>query len=337
MDLFNKVENKSHKGTEDITNYEIKGKKYSKLLFDFRQDCTFKHGDKVTNLIEARMLEQYEKNQSIAPDTAKHICFELPSNVTVYNLAEDKVFDVLDKIGILQNANQNEYYHMGIIEKDKDGKYKLYTPTDEVLEYINEKMNFKVDANNNLFAKRLQEFRNEMNAKEYLQQSEENRKERKNSPFFEEQFRYKIGGKIYQDYKATDIVDGKILKINRLDAVYKEKEILYSAYIEKIENEEEKESITLQEIPDGIPILFNLRDEIEKSLKNKENMQKVLELVSNLPREKMNVKELHYIGGIDENGNIYRKMENCSEIIKNEIKKQKENYKKEITENEQER
>ena len=42
-----------------------------------------------------------------------------------------------------------------------------------------------------------------------------------------------------------------------------------------------------------------------------------------------NVNEIIYIGGIDEQGNIYRKIESCSEQIKQKINEQKNKYKKE--------
>lgn len=58
MDLFSIAKNKSHEATKEVTNYEIKGKKYSKLLFDFENVCTFKHGNKLTNLIKARVLSR---------------------------------------------------------------------------------------------------------------------------------------------------------------------------------------------------------------------------------------------------------------------------------------
>ena len=88
MDLYANND-KSQKSTKELTNYEIKQLGKSKLLFDFKKDCSFVHGDKITNLIKARLYENYEKDSTIAPDTAKYICFEIPTSMTLNELAKN--------------------------------------------------------------------------------------------------------------------------------------------------------------------------------------------------------------------------------------------------------
>ena len=145
MDLFVKM-NKSHEGTKEITNYEIKEIGASKLLYDFKNDCTFKHGDIVTNLIKARILENYEKNICIAPDTAKFICFEIPTYISLEELADKKVFDILNQIGKFKYLMPNNYNNLGMIDKKQENGYKLFKPTGEVLSYTREVLDKEIEA-----------------------------------------------------------------------------------------------------------------------------------------------------------------------------------------------
>lgn len=335
MDLFNQFENKSHEGTEELKSYEIRGKKGSKLLFNFIPYCTFKHGDKTTNLIKARILEQYEKGHTIVPDSAKYVCFEISTDINLSELANDNVFSVLEQVGELKNLEEKKYNHIGIIDKVSDGKYELFSPTIEVLEYVHNEMDKEINENNKLFTQRInretrQQFvkRISDSANEHIKIQEEIREERKKNPILEEQFRYKIADVIYQDYKGISLTDGKILKINRLNRIYDEPgNVLYSAFIQKIETEEEQEAITLQAIPKGFPILFILKQELENMIQNGKQ-EKVLELLSDIPDDILNVNEIQYIGGLDSNGNINIDIEGYSNEIKEQIKKQKESYKK---------
>ena len=121
MDLFAKND-KSLKSTKDITNYEIKQIGSSGLLFNFEVDCTFIHGDKTTNLIKARFFENYEKNSCIAPDTAKYVCFEVPTNTTMDELAKGNVFEGLNQIGKFKYLMPKNYNNLGYIDKIGDRK-----------------------------------------------------------------------------------------------------------------------------------------------------------------------------------------------------------------------
>lgn len=340
MDLFSSVKNKSREGTEEAINYEIQGKKYSKILFDFERVCTFKHGDKLTNLIKARILEEYIKGNTIAPDMAKYICFELPTYISLQELADKKLFDTLQKFGKFDDLSSKQYTHLGIIDKTRNGEYELFYPTKEVLEYVEQNLDVCIEEKENLLTSRIKNrnFRERISetANYYIQKNEEKRNTRKQKPFLEEQFRYKMGNKVYKDYKGVDISDGKILKINRLDEVCNTSEdVLYSAFLQKVEDEQENEAIILQTIPNGFPVLFTLKTRLEEAAQAKDmnEVQKILQLISNLPKDKLNVNEMQYIGGIDETGNIYREIDNCSEKIKEEIDKAKQGYKEEVEQN----
>ena len=146
-----------------------------------------------------------------------------------------------------------------------------------------------------------------------------------------------IKNKIYTDYRAVDLSDGKTIRIERLEQREEApEENLYSAYIHKIESENE-ELLTnkrLQDKPDGFPIMFSTQTKIEEiARKNDDKSRKILELFSNLSREKLNLNRIEYIGSIDNDGRISRTEENCSDIIKEKIKEIKENFSKEIEEN----
>lgn len=328
MDLFG---NKSHKGTEELVSYEIKGKANSKLIFGFVHYCTFKHGDIKTNLIKSQVYENYEQGHTITPNTAKYVCFEVPENISMQELAQNEVFSTLDKIGKLDELKENSYNHIGFINKMEDGRYEIFNPTIEVLSYIDENMNTKIGQSDNLLAKRIKFV--ESISKPALKKMTEDRQEReqrKKEPFLEEQLRYKIGDNVYTDYKGININTGRIIKLSKLKCTYEENEInLYSTYIsEVLEDEEQQEKIvTLEDTPQGFPILFTTAQKMEKILENNKEGE-ILKLLSDIQKENLNINELRYIGGIDTEGRIYKTSENCSEELKQTIESQKQEYKK---------
>lgn len=328
MGLFS---NKSHKGTEELVSYEIKGKTNSKLIFGFVHDCTFKHGDIRTNLIKSQIYENYEQGHTITPNTAKYVCFEIPEDASVQELAENEVFGVLDKIGRLDKLKDNSYNHIGFINRMEDGRYEIFNPTIEVLSYIDQNMNTHIGESDNLLAKRIKfvEGISEPVTKKFEQDRKE-REKRKQEPLLEEQLRYKIGDNIYTDYKGINIDTGRIIKLSKLKCIYEEDENnLYSTYIneEVEEQEQEDEMATLEDTPRGFPILFTTMQKLEEMLKNSE-YENILKLLSNIQKETLNINELRYIGGIDSEGRIYKGAENGSEQLKQKIEAEKQEYRK---------
>lgn len=332
MDLFAKKGKIHNKGTEEITDYEIKQLGKSKLLFDFKKDCTFKHGEKLTNLIKARILEDYEKKATIAPDTAKHICFEIPTNISIEELVDAKIFEILNQLGKFENLMPDSYNNVGYIDKTENNDYELFKPTSEVLSYTRDVLDKEIGKREKLFTQRLQEeFKQRITipATEYIKENDEKSKERKDNPFLEEQLRYKMGDRVYANYKGIDTKDGKILNINRLGQIKAvEEEILYSAFLEKRDNDDRIELKTLQQKPNGFPVLFTSETKIEEIVENgdKEQITKVLDLLSNIPNEELNMNELEFIGSIDKQGRIDRTKENCSDEIQIKIQEEKENF-----------
>ena len=118
MDLFNS-KNRSPKSTEEIADYEIKQIGKTKLLFDFKKDCTFKHGEKLTKLIKARMIDDYEKNECIAPDTAKYICFEIPTYLSVNNLSAGRYGNTNWNVKLDSTNTLNGTYDSAILNVTK--------------------------------------------------------------------------------------------------------------------------------------------------------------------------------------------------------------------------
>lgn len=328
MGLF--VSNKSHEGTKEISNYEIKQLGSSKLLFDFNKDCTFKHGDKITNLIKARIIEEYEKNMSIAPDSAKYICFEIPTYISVEELAENRIFDTLNQIGKFDDLMKKNYNNMGLIDRKEDDDYELYNPTSEVLSYTRDVLDKEIEDKTSKLQNRIKRGFKEQLAKDtqkYLKEVEKEKENRKKEIFLKEQFRYRIGKTVYTNYKGVDTVDGKIININRLGELKEvENETLYSAFLQKIEKTEPIELKTLQ--PCGLPVLFTTQIKLEEIIKNgdKEQLKKFLDLLSDIPKEIINSNEMNYIGELDKEGRITRTDENCSKEIIDKIKEEKEKY-----------
>ena len=339
MDLFNS-KNRSPKSTEEIADYEIKQIGKTKLLFDFKKDCTFKHGEKLTKLIKARMIDDYEKNECIAPDTAKYICFEIPTYLSVNNLAQDKIFDILNQIGKFEDLMNKNYNNIGLIDKVNE-RYELFKPTGEVLAYTRDKLDKEINETDEMFSKRLQrqKFKEDIivPATEYIEANKEKREKRKENPYLEEQLRYKKGDKVFTDYEGIDLVEGKILEINELEKIDQIEEVLlYSAYIQKRNNDDRKELKSLDGAPNGSPIMFTTQMEIEEFQKeeNKEKMKKLLELLSSMPEKDLNKNEYVYIGGIDKDGLIDRNKENYPKEIEELIKNKKISYKKQEKEEE---
>ena len=98
--------------------------------------CTFKHGDIRTNLIKSQIYENYEQGHTVTPNTAKYVCFEIPEDISLQELAEKEVFEVLDRIGRLDKLKDNLYNHIGFINRLEDGRYEIFNPTGEVLSYM---------------------------------------------------------------------------------------------------------------------------------------------------------------------------------------------------------
>lgn len=327
MGLF---DNKSHKGTEELISYEIKGKTSSKLIFGFVHYCTFKHGDITTNLIKSQVYENYEQGHTITPNTAKYVCFEIPQNTSLEELAQDEVFLTLDKIGKLDGLRENSYNHIGFINRMEDGKYEIFNPTIQVLSYIDKNMNATIGQGDNLLARRIKFVEDISNpVQKKFEEDEKQREDRKKEPLLEEQLRYKIGNDIYTDYKGININTGGIIKLNKLKCAYEEENHLYSAYIneEQEEQEQEDEMATLEDTPQGFPILFTTEKKMEEMLENSQHGN-ILKLLSDIKKETLNINELKYIGGIDSEGRIYKSTENCSEQLKEKIEAEKQEYRK---------
>ena len=322
------AKNEFHESTKEITQYEINQKKTKKVFFDFKLDSTFKHGDKTTKLIKLRMLDNYDKDKCIAPDTAKYVCFEIPNDMALGELADKKIFDKLDQIGRFEYLMPNLYNNLGLIEKADNSQYQIYNPTSQVLSYTRDILDKEITRNEEMFSQRLKEEFIQRIAVPEIIEPEEQETSKADDVYLEEQFRYKIGNKTYINYKATDVVDGKIININKLSEVDKEdKERLYSAFIQKIDNNKKTEIKTLYDTPYGLPVLFTSQTEIEEMVKKgyKERIYGFVSLVSNLPKTKKT--DIRFIGGIDENGNIFKKQENCSNQIKQSIRREKESFK----------
>lgn len=341
MDLLNNIDNIPQKSTKEEINYEIKGKKgINKLLFEFEKSCTFRHGDKTTNLIKARILEEYKKGSSSSPDSAKYICFEIPESICVEELVRNSIFDILERFGKLTNLVDSEYTHLGIIYINQDGRYELYNPTNEVIQYVTDNLNKEITQSQKLFLERIRgkEFRTSSSepVNEYINEKQQIINKTEKSVFLEEQYRYKIANEVYTDYIVTDITEGKILEINRLNKIDDTNDVkLYSAFIQTKHKEiqEQEETIMIGQKPKGFPILFTLARTIEEYINNnhKEEVIKILQLITDLPKEILNINEMLYIGGIDKQGNIKRKIEACSEETKQKIYEQKDKYKKLIS------
>ena len=204
------------------------------------------------------------------------------------------------------------------------------------MQYIKKNLDREIIKSEKLFSKRIrgQEFKARISepVNEYIREKQQIIDERKKNVFLEEQYRYKIGDEIYTDYIGTDVTEGKILRINRLNKIDDmQEEKLYSAFIEKKdeEAEEQEENIMIAQIPKGFPTLFTLPKTIEEYLKDNdiEQIEKILQLITDLPKERLNVNDMIYIGGIDSQGNIHRNIKDCLEETKQIIKVQQYKYK----------
>lgn len=351
MGLFSKAKESSGEGTKDISIYEFKkhNNKKNVALFDIEQFGTVNHGDNKTKFIKARLI-QYDKETTIMPDTADYICFEIPEDMQLSDLERFNILEALEKKQRMENLEHDRYNHIGRVVRIDDKTFGVKSATDEVELFIRNRMNPTILKNKEAFTQRIasatentkKDFKTALaeEYKEYSAQMESKQEERKKQIKLEEQFRYKIGEKIYSDYIGVDTQKGKILRINKLDKIGKDQEetYLYSAFIEKVEDNSEEKTM-LEGLPQGYPVIFTLKEKMENITNSNdlEQIKTVLDLMSKVPREHLQKEEMTFIGGVDKEGAIYRDIENCSKDIESKVKEKKQEFKQSIKKEELEK
>lgn len=344
MGLFSKAKENSGESTKDISIYEFKKKNDEEniALFDIEQFGTVNHGENKTKFIKARIIK-YDKQVTIMPDTADYICFEIPEDMSINDLEKYKILEALEKKQKMKNLEHDRYNHIGRVVKIDEKTFGLKSATQEVELFIKTRMNPTIQKGKEAFAQRItqnsgstkKDFKKAL-AEEYQKYSEQvtkKQEERKNEIELEEQFRYKIGEKIYSDYIGIDTQSGKILKVNKLNKIGKDSEetYLYSAFVEKVQEDNQPKTM-LEGVPEGFPVIFTLKEKIENIVENGDLVQikKVLDLISKVPTEHLQKGAMTFIGGINEEGTIYRDAQSCSIDITKKINEEKQEFKKNI-------
>lgn len=344
MGLFSKIKDPLGESTKDISVYEFKNKNNEETmaLFDIEQFGTVNHGDNKTKFIKARIIK-YNKEATIIPDAADYICFEIPEDMSISDLEKYNIFEALEKKQKMKNLEHDRYNHIGRVVKIDAKTFGLKSATQEVELFIKTRMNPTIQKGKEAFAQRItqnsestkKDFKKAL-AEEYQKYSEQvvkKQEERKNEVELEEQFRYKIGEKIYSDYIGIDTQSGKILKVNKLNKIGKDLEetYLYSAFVEKVQEDNQPKTM-LEGVPAGFPVIFTLKEKMENIVAQNDinQIKTVLDLISKVPREHLQKESMTFIGGVNKEGTIYRNIENCSIDISKKIKEEKLEFKKNI-------
>lgn len=141
---------------------------------------------------------------------------------------------------------------------------------------------------------------------------EEKRKQRLASPYFSYKFTV-LDGITNRQFQGVDLSTGEILRLEKTDKIAETANgmNIYEGYVEHISNEKDM-SIFEKDKTNGYPVIFESAVKLEDIASNKEpkQIQAVLSLLSKNKDVRLLKDQLIYIGGIREDGRIYR--QDCS-------------------------
>lgn len=141
---------------------------------------------------------------------------------------------------------------------------------------------------------------------------EEKRKQRLESPYFSYKFTV-LDGVTNRQFQGVDLSTGEILRLEKTDKIAETANgmNIYKGFVEHISNEKDI-SIFEENKQNGYPVIFESAVRLEEiaSSKNPEQIQSVLSLLSKNKDVKLLKDQLIYIGGIRQDGKVYR--QDCS-------------------------
>lgn len=141
---------------------------------------------------------------------------------------------------------------------------------------------------------------------------EEKRKQRLESPYFSYKFTV-LDGVANRQFQGVDLSTGEILRLEKTDKIAETANgmNIYEGFVEHISNEKDM-TIFEKDKKGGYPVIFESAIKLEEiaSNKNPEQIRSVLNLLSKNKDVKLLKDQLIYIGGIRQDGQVYR--QDCS-------------------------
>lgn len=141
---------------------------------------------------------------------------------------------------------------------------------------------------------------------------EEERKKRLESPYFSYKFTV-LDGVTNRQYQGVDLTTGEILKLENTNKIAEEPNgtCIYSGFVERIKREKDVQLFDKQKAS-GYPVIFETAVKLEDIASNKkpEEIHAVLDLLSRNKQVNLMKDQLIYIGGIRQDGQVYR--QDCS-------------------------
>ncbi len=141
---------------------------------------------------------------------------------------------------------------------------------------------------------------------------EEKRKQRLETPYFSYKFTV-LDGITNRQFQGVDLSTGEILRLENTDKIAETAEgmSIYEGYVNHLENENDISIFDTKE-PSGYPVIFESALKLEDIASNKdpEEIHAVLNLLSKNKDVRLLKDQLIYIGGIRQDGKVYR--QDCS-------------------------
>lgn len=156
---------------------------------------------------------------------------------------------------------------------------------------------------------------------------EEERKKRLESPYFSYKFTV-LDGVANRQYQGVDLTTGEIVRLENTNKIAEEPNgtCIYSGFVERVKREKDVQLFDKQKAS-GYPVIFETAVKLEDIASNKkpEEIYAVLDLLSRNKQVNLMKDQLIYIGGIRQDGQVYR--QDCSsEQIAEKITKEMLEY-----------
>lgn len=307
---------------------------YTTTIFGIEEEgikARHRNGE-TTRLMLAKAIKVRE-GDALLIDSAEDIAFELKENQPINREVLQVVANEYEKQKQLENQICK---YLGIVNKTEN-QYEISQKSLKIADYVQnyvapkilkqrEEKN-RIREEKYLQRQKIEERRNNftqsLDAKDYVSQFQEIKKDRLENPYLRKREEYRIGSRIYENYDGINVNTGDILRIRKLDKVGKDGSgtYLYQGYINSTPNEYDAEIFDKKK-PVGIPVCFELSNRISDIERTNEpqEIKKLLELLSSVDKY-TDCHKLLYIGGIDKQGNLYRKQQPDSLAIANTVKK----------------
>lgn len=329
FDRLKKQPKQTVQGEKYLYSMPIQGSEEEIIALNIEKINTIKHrNNELTDLMMARIIQQ-DPQYMIYVDDSDYVTFELPQGMKV----NDEIMQIVMKQYQQGNVGQQHHY-LGRLLSDRNvyrfGNKSLAVEkiaTQKIQERIQQKREQTARTNQGYEQnekRRREAFLERVDAREHLNELEEERNQRRQFPTLRRVYAYeplaRQGQKTYSNYDGVNVETGDILRIRQVDKIGKDGSgtYLYSAYIYNTPNEYDVERFKGQ--PNGVAVCFELQKKLEDIVNGGDinEITQVLQLLSDR-RNFDNPEQLSYIGEIDKNGQANRRAISSSSAIQSAI------------------